>query len=153
MEKAKKILIGVGIAAFFLAWWGWDARSDYTWSKLIIEEKQQDGWVVGATQANLVDIIHPWTIFKQPVVRIAFVRPSEFVHFDDGLVLVRTLWVNYANMSRTEEDIFQNLFDCKNNKTAFIDDNISVGEIDPSKLEWRDNANSSSEDIAKVVCR
>jgi hypothetical protein len=153
MEKVKKILTGVGIATIVLLWWGWDARSDYTWSKLVIEEKQQEGWVVGATQANVVDITHPWTIFKQPVVRIAFMKPSELVRFDDGLVLAQILWVDYVNMSRTEEEIFKDLFDCRNNKTAFVDDEISISELDPSKLEWRDNANTSNVDIAKIVCR
>ena len=153
MEKAKKILTGVGIAAIILLWWGRDARSDYTWSIIVIEEKQQEGWVVGATQANVVDITHPWTIFKQPVVRIAFVKPNELVHFDDGLALAQTLWVDYVNMSRTEEEIFKDLFDCRNNKTAFVDDEISISELDPSKLEWRDNANTSNVDIAKIVCR
>jgi len=153
MEKAKKILTGVGIAAIILIWWGWDARSDYTWSKLIIEEKSNDGWVVGATQANLVDITHPWTIFKQPVVRIAFVKPSEFVKLDNELVFAKTLWVDYANMSRTEEDIFQDVYDCKNNRTAFVESSVSVEQIDFAKLEWRDNANTSNVDISKVVCR
>ena len=153
MERTKNILTGIGIAVIILLWWGWSAQSDYAWSKLIIEEKRQEGWVVGTTQANFVDIMRPWTIFKRPVVRIAFVKPSEFIHFDDGLVLAQTLWVNYTNMSRTEENTFKDLFDCKNNKTAFVDDKISISELDPLKLEWQDNTNISNVDIAKIVCR
>lgn len=153
MEKFKKIITGVGIASLLLVWWGWDARSDYTWSKLVIEEKQQEGWVVGATQANLVDITHPWTIFKQPIVRIAFVKPNDFGQLDNGMVFTKVLWVDYANMSRTEEEVFQDIYDCRNNKTAFVDDEVSISELDPSKLEWRENANTSNVDIAKVVCR
>ncbi len=153
MGKAKKILTTIGVIAVILVWWGWDARSDYTWSKLIIEEKSQDGWIVGSTQANFVDITHPWTIFKQPVVRIAFVKPSELVKLDDELVFAKTLWVDYANMSLTEEDIFQDVYDCKNNRTAFVESSVSVGQIDFAKLEWRDNTNTSNVDIAKIVCK
>lgn len=153
MEKIKKILIGIVVAAIVFVWWESGARRDYTWSKTIIEEKQKDGWVVGTTQADVIDITHPWTIFKRPVVRIAFVKPSETIYLDSGLVLAQTLWVDYTNMSKTEELACKEIFDYKNNKEAFVDDSISIGDLDPSKLKWEDNVTASGVNIAKIVCR
>jgi len=83
-------------------------------------------------------------------VRIAFVKPDEFVKLDNGLVFAKTLWVDYANISRTEEDIFQDVYNCNKNRTAFVESSVSVEQIDFTKLEWRDNANTFNVDIAKV---
>jgi len=150
--KAKSILTTVSVIAVIFVLWGLDAWSDYAWSKLIIEEKSKNGWVVGATQANFVVITRPWTIFKQPVSRIAFVKPSEFVYLDDGFVFVNILWVDHADLSETEEELFYDIYDCKNRRTAFVESGVSVDQIDSTKLEWRDNANTSAVDIAKMVC-
>lgn len=153
MHKVKEVLIGTSFIVLFLLWFGWYARSDYTWSEFIIEQKMQEGWVVGATQANSIDITHPWTIFKQPIVRIAFVKPSEFIRLNRGMVFTKVLWVDYADMSRTEQDVFQDVYDCRNNRTAFVEDSVSAHNINLTTLEWQNNANTSAEDIAKVVCR
>ena len=152
MEKVKSILTAALAIGTILFLWGWYAMSDYTWSKLVIDHKQKDGWVVGTTQANLTDISHPWTIFKQPIVRIAFIKPKDLIRFEDRFVLANVLWVDYVSMSRTAEEAFYNLFDCKADKSAFVEDVSVLRAFDSSVFKWTENTFSSTKDIAKIVC-
>ena len=153
MKEAKKILMIIGVISAVLVWFGLAAKSDYTWSQLIIEKELKNGWVVGSTQANLIDITHPWTIFKQPIIGIAFVKPSEFVLIGDGYIFAKTLWVNYEYMYRTKKNTFQEVYDCKNKRTAFVESSVSVNQIDLAKLDWKDNTNTANVDISTVVCK
>lgn len=149
----KKIFITIGIIVLVFLWLFFSARGDYLWSDLIINEKQKDGWVVAVTSNNLVDITRPWTIFKQPIIQIGFIKPKEIVWLDNEHILIKILWVNYENFSRTREEIFQNVIDCKNNRSAFVDDKVLVTEINLSKLDWIDSApNTPGEQINKFIC-
>jgi len=56
-------------------------------------------------------------------------------------------------MSRTEEEVFQNVYDCLNNRSAFVKDEITPDNIDFPMLKWMDVAGTSDVDIAKVVCK
>lgn len=145
----KKIIIFFFVILGIFFW----ARSNYMWSKLVIKEESKTGWVVVETQADYINITLPWTIFKQPVTRIAFVKPNEFVKMNNGLVLVKTLWVDYSDMSTTKEEIFQSVYDCQNNRTAFVEDNLTANQVSISQLEWRNNIYTSDITIAKLACK
>jgi hypothetical protein len=153
MGKFKKILSCIGIAALILFWFGWSAMSDYTWSQTVIQEKQAKGWVVAATQNYLIDPTHPWTIFKRPIVRIAFVKLNDITRIDKGIVFTKILWVRYADMSRTEEEVFQDVYDCINNKWATVKNEITPVGINLSTLKWREYVGTVDTDIARVICK
>ena len=108
--------------------------------------------MVAATLNNLVDPTHPWTIFKKPIIRITFVNSNEIRRLDKGMAFTKILWVSYADMSRTEEEIFPNVYDCINNRIASIKDGVSLDRISLSTLKWQD-AGTLGADIAKIVCK
>lgn len=136
-------LVGVMLAA---AWIGLSARADYTWSRNVIQRKTGEGWVVASTDANVVDVTAPWTIFKSPVTRIAFFRPGEIIPVEHGMLYIRMLWVDYENMTSTREHIFDNIIDCEHHRSAFVNEQVlAVGlETGRLSLKWRADENDSS---------
>ena len=148
----KKTLTTIGIVAFVSIWIFLSAYPDYTWSDLIIEEKQSEGWIVAITNSNLIDIFHPWSIFKTPTTQIVFVKPDEIVRLDDAHIFTKELWVNY-DYSNTREYIFRNVIDCKNDRSTILDDSSSIDQIDLKNLKWHDNLpDTPGERINKFIC-
>ncbi|MEI7741063.1 MAG: hypothetical protein WCJ29_01010 [bacterium] len=149
MKNYLTVMAVVGLFLLFAGLQGW---GDYTWSERATKVKATDGWSVAATQANYVDFTHPWTLFKQPIVSVAFVKLDELTSLKSGMVFTKVLWMHSPSLNMPE-DTFSNIYDCRNHKNAFIEDGVLANQVDFASLEWRDSANTSSADIAKIVCR
>lgn len=149
LTKFKQVLGIAATVGLLIAWFGLDAVRDYGWSRHVIKQERTKGWTLAATLNNYIDLTHPWTVVKQPVVRIWFVRPNALVHLSGNVAAVPVLTVDYEDMSRTVEDTSLEAFDCTDKKAAFI----SAGEIDPAKFQWRNYEAASTAQIAKIVCR
>ena len=74
MNTKLQVLAGILIVG---AWFYFDARSDYSWSNIVIKQKTEDGWTLAATQDNFGDLIRPWTLFKTPITGLWFTKPNE----------------------------------------------------------------------------
>jgi len=55
--------------------------SDYHWAQVQIAKASASGWQVAAKSDNFIDLERPWTIFKQPINALWFVKPSDTVLF------------------------------------------------------------------------
>lgn len=118
------------------AWFFFDARSDYTWSHVMIEKKTTEGWTLAATQDNFADMIRPWTWFNTPVTGLWFTKPSESRHVGP-MVVAPVLRVSY-DYSRTEQEEYVELFNVTTGKCAFPPEDIPPDKIDYESLEWHD---------------
>src|SRR3990167_4437960 len=139
MENVKKYVVPIVVSILVILWFYMSARADYTWAKLIQEKKEQEGWKLIYSYDNLIDPTHPWTIFKQPINRMLFVKPSEINKIGNDNVFIQKLFVDYESFSRTKEEKFLNVIDCKNNRSAFIEAGTKVDSINLANLEWIDN--------------
>ena len=83
-----------------------------------------------------------------------FVKPSEINKIGNDNVFIQKLFVDYESFSRTKEEKFLNVIDCKNNRSAFIEAGTKVDSINLANLEWRDNnAYPYLDEIDKNICR
>jgi hypothetical protein len=55
--------------------------SDYHWAPAQIANATVSGWQVAAKLDNFIDLRRPWTIVKQPITVLWFVKPSDIVFF------------------------------------------------------------------------
>jgi len=130
----KKVLSAIITITAILIWIALAAISDYTWHEVKINEKTKQGWVVISKLNNLIDITHPWTIFKQPIVHIWFIN-NNIVNIDGSLYFVEILSVENEDFSTTKENIVYNIIDCNTKKYAYISGKEYKLE-DLNKLDW-----------------
>lgn len=140
--------LGLLVAVALSAWAFLSVRADYFWSSGAIQAKEEEGWVVASTMANVVDLSRPWTVFAPTVTRIAFIRPAEVIWLEENHPAYRVLWVD----RELGEDEFTNVADCPNGQSAFVADDALV-ELWSLKLEWRPQApGTPGEDLVRFVC-
>lgn len=129
------------------------AQADYSWSKTVINNKEKEGWIVASTQDNFIDLLHPWMIFKPVITRIAFVKP-EMEEVSNGYYLIDLLWVDYENLSRTEELQVKNVVSCLDNRSAYVDEHLMIQSNNLDSLEWRTSEpDTPGEGVVSFVCK
>lgn len=133
MNTKLKVLAGILIVG---AWFYFDARSDYSWSDIMIKQKTADGWTLAATQDNFADMIRPWTWFKTPITGLWFTKPNES-HQLGSIVVAPVLRVSY-DYSKTEQQEYVEFFNITTGKSAFPPVNTPVEVVNSSTLEWHD---------------
>ena len=133
MKTKLQILAAVLIIG---AWFMIDARSDYTWSDIVIQQKTAEGWTLIIKDDSFADAIRPWTWLNTPVTRLWFTKPSQSRHFGP-IVVAPVLSVSY-DYSRTEQAEHVELFNVTTGKSAFLPQNITPDKINYEGLEWRD---------------
>ncbi len=143
----KKSIGCVVVIALILVLGVWSAWSDYTWQQRVTTPYQDAGWVVVDRQANYVDPIHPWTIFKCPVVRVALVHPDSVVRVLDSLVVTNVLWIDHKGLDETVVDAFPFIFDCIRKRCAFVD-TLKLA----TDLDWRELSNSADSNTFRMLC-
>ncbi len=142
------------IAALVACAWAYlAAASDYRWANAVIRQNLQAGWVLVNTQAHYSALSRPWTIFKSPVSRLAFVRPHEIERLSESHVYGKILWVNHRELESTQTDIVGSVVDCTARKDAFVEPQVPPRAINLSSLSWRDTTpNSPGEEINRYLC-
>ena len=115
-EKIKKILILASLFIVLGIYFGLSAKSDYSWDKKYIKQKERD-WVVFSVQSNLIDILHPYTWFKQPVSRLELVEKNSLKQVSTNVFYVKQLWVNKNR--GIKEETFEFLLDCNIYQTGW----------------------------------
>lgn len=152
MSRMRKLAPFVLPALLLIVWGSVGARDDYSWAAKVEASLAPQGWRPISRQADLIVPSHPWTIIRQPVVRIAFVRPDDHLWLDSRNVLVQVLWMDYAGMDRTEEFLAHNVIDCTGRRSAFVEREALSTKPDLNKLQWRDDASPSAREITTAIC-
>lgn len=148
----KKVLSALVPVVAILIWLSLAAISDYKWHEVKINEKTKQGWVVVSKLNNLVDITHPWTIFKQPVIHVWFIN-NNIKNIDSSLSFVEILSVENEDFATTNENITYNIIDCTNKKYAYIKSKEYKLE-DLYKLDWHaGNPGKTDSEIIEYVCK
>jgi hypothetical protein len=143
----KNILAVIGVVAAITAFGIFDAYGDYAWADAVIAAKQDQGWVAVSKTANFIDPIAVWTIFKQPVVQVGFVKPDQIEQLSESRYAVDVLWADYRDLESTEEFEGRYYYDCAAQKMGILDS-------DTSQIEWRDNEpGSPGEQIYQYICK
>lgn len=144
----KRWGLGLLVAVGLLAWAFLTARADYAWSDGVIQAKEEQGWTVASTTANVVDLSRPWTVFAPSITRIAFVRPPEVAWLEETHPAYRVLWVD----REAGEDVLTNIANCDTMQSAFVADD-AFGELLSLELEWRSQEpGTPGEELVRFVC-
>jgi hypothetical protein len=152
MPRIRKLAPFVIPTLFLLGWGGFGVRADYSWAGRIEANLASKGWRPASRQSDLIVPSHPWTIVRQPVARIAFVRPDDYMWLDSRNALIQVLWMDYAGLERTEEFLAHTVIDCARRRSAFIErEKLSV-RPNLATLEWRDDTSQSAREISSAVC-
>jgi hypothetical protein len=143
----KQLLFKILVTLIIIGWFSISALADYTWSEKIIKQKNKDGWTVAATNDNLVDITHPWTIIKTPITTIAFLK-TENIKINNDIRTTEILWVEYYKLSSTREEISPKIYNCDTRKSAYISKSIDIHD-----LSWKDPIPETPGDqITNFIC-
>lgn len=144
------MLICIGV----IGWIWLEARADYHWANDMISDASSEGWVVSATSDNYVVPTHPWTIFKQPISSVWFIKPERVWKLENGLIVASELHFNYDGMERTEKEFSTVIIDCKNKKHAFTNEIRTIGELNMKNLLWGDiKPHSPGEQTYNKLCK
>jgi hypothetical protein len=131
-------LIVLGVVLLIGAWIFFDARSDYSWSEMIVEKKSAEGWTLAATQDNFVDLVRPWTWFNTPVTGPWFVKPEQLRRLDSSFIVIAPILRVSYDYSRTEQETYVECFDVANGKSAFLPESTPIESVSLSQLKWHD---------------
>jgi len=126
--------------------------NDYSWDDAVIRQRETEGWAVASTLGNVIDITAPWTIFKQPIDQIAFVKPDEISIAPTGFIFIDVLWVRRGMRKETESETSFTAFDCERGMSAYVDlDEKDLGKA--LQFEWRSfNEGLPGHDVISFVC-
>ena len=94
------------------------------WNDDIKKQKAEEGWLPLLEQFG--------------GKRIAFINIYSTEKIQEGIYYVKILWVNHQSISDGHpEEIFRTIEDCKNKRSAIIDKNTPLKQINLSSLKWR----------------
>ena len=110
------------------------ARSDYIWADRIKNAAPSD-WSLVVQQDNFSALSKPWTLFKTPVTGLWFVKSGEIRQVAPHILLAPVLRFHY-DYSQTEQYESYQLFDLQERKTAYLNDETEIDNLDIKKLEW-----------------
>jgi hypothetical protein len=132
-KAARALAIGAAITG----WVAWTIYSDYHWAAATEREKSSAGWVVAAKGGNLIDLIRPWTIIRQPIDSLWFVRPNDITTVSADIVFVQALTVTQQRDSVLgSEYLARELVNCSNRTDSFLADKDPLENLDLNKLQW-----------------
>jgi len=147
----KKALTIVLVTVLIVGWFTLDADNDYKWGPKIIEKYEAEGWSVASTTDNYVDPVAFWTIFSQPISRVGFIKTDEIIKVSNFFVTT-TLWADY-DFDKTEIFSSNNIYDCQDRKSAYLEDNTNLEKIDFENLEWNVyEEDQPGSEIIETVC-
>ena len=138
-EKIEMIIFCCIVVLFLAGGLIFSAWRDYRWPKKYLEDKN---YLVFSVQKNVIDIFHPYSIFKPPIVRLGLIRKESLKKINDEVFYVEVLWVSKEiGKKNVREEEFKYLLDCKNYRTGWNEkgENIeNVEEIrkEPEGIKW-----------------
>ena len=95
------------------------------WNEEIKRQKSQKGWLPILEQLN--------------GKRIAFVNMHSPQKIKEGIFYVEILWVNHKSIAAGyPEEVFRTIEDCTNKRSAIIDADTPLNEIELTTLELRE---------------
>lgn len=150
----RRITQAVAVGAALIGWVSLTAYSDYHWAAAKEREKSSGGWVVAAKSDNLIDLTRPWTIVKQPINSLWFVRPNEMVAVSADVLFVPTLSVRQEEDSVLGfESLSRELVNCSNRTDTYIEDQDTTDHLDWTKLQWHKfDAGTPAAQLIDFVC-
>ncbi len=149
----KRYIAAIIIILCVVVFTGLTAANDYMWADRMIKEKMRHHWVAAGIDEPKASPLHPWTYITKPISQLVFVKINEMENIGDDLILVKTLWVNHEQLTRTRQKLSQKVVDCKAEKIAVIEPEISIKKINLSKLTWRDaKIDPLDSQIVEAVC-
>lgn len=126
------------------------AITDYKKRDDVINKYESEGWVEVNTTYNDISIMEPWTIFSKTVDTVAFIKPNEVIELDNGYLTAEVFYIVFDYQNTGEMNFFtpNNIFDCQNNKSAYIG-NITSEDINYEELIWREHSQDVKGDETK----
>jgi hypothetical protein len=106
------------------------------WNEEIKKQRAKEGWL------PVLEQFHG--------KRIAFINIYSTEKIQEGIFYVKILWVNHESIAGGyPEDIFRSIEDCKNKRSAIIDSDARLNDLDVSKLKWR---NIEGDQLQPILC-
>ena len=148
MKKIKTAFIILAILGFII----FLVYNDYAWADKAIKAYQKEGWdIVAAKSDNYVPFGSPWAFIKPFVTQITLLKSSDIKQFNEQFMVANVMFVN--NEPERSAEIFRDIYDCQNNKSAYIESSADIQALNFDSLKW----NEYSEDTPgfqtiKKVC-
>ncbi len=145
----------ISLVAIAIVWFGYPIYGEYRWAGSVTRERSRDGWVLAAKLGNLTDLTRPWTIVRQPIDSLWFIRPDEIVGLSANLRFVQTLSVRQREDSVLGyESLSDNVVNCSNRTMTSLDKSDDLSHLDLNRLQWNkfDAATPGAQEI-DFACR
>lgn len=148
MKKIKTAFIILAILGFIV----FIAYNDYAWADRAIEAYETEGWdIVVAKSNNYIPLGSPWAFIKAPITQITLLKSNNILQLNEQFMVTDVMYVDNEPERRAE--IFRDVYDCQNNKSAYIDNNTDINAIDFNSLEWHEYSDDMPGfSVIKKVC-
>src|SRR5579862_7222413 len=155
IRESLPTLRTISLVAIGIVWLCVPIYGDYHWTGSVTREKSRDGWVVAAKLGNLIDLTRPWTIVRQPIDSLWFIRPDEIVGLSANLRFVQALSVRQQKDTVLGyESLSDDIVNCSDRTMAYLDKSDDISNLDLDRLKWtKFDATTPGAQEVNFVCR